>query len=308
MAAELVRVRHWCGSLAPAKQAFASVAVLVALFVGAGVVSEGTSAGAPSRPRPRPPAPIAGQGYHQVFRDDFRTLNRRVWDSHIWYDDPPRRAWSHFQTVEHGILRLRTSRRFRDPNGDWPINTVTTFSSGRTWTQGYFEARMRWTRGDGAWPGFWLMSYRHARNPAYPHINPYCARNRLPKPLCFSAEIDGFEGQGSEPHAFYGTVHRNSSEGYGITDQQNPNNERTVRADLTNAFHTYGVLWTARRISWYLDGKKLLSAPVYDSTNQPMFLLLQMWTGGWTKDPDAQTPETLETDVDYVQVWQKPRG
>ena len=48
-----------------------------------------------------------------------------------------------------------------------------------------------------------------------------------------------------------------------------------------------------------------MSAPVYDTTNQPMFLLLQMWTGGWTYDTDSTTPTTIETQVDQVQVWQK---
>ena len=42
------------------------------------------------------------------------------------------------------------------------------------------------------------------------------------------------------------------------------------------------MLWTASQITWYLDGRALMSAPTYDSTNQPMYLLLQMWVGGWT--------------------------
>jgi hypothetical protein len=36
-----------------------------------------------------------------------------------------------------------------------------------------------------------------------------------------------------------------------------------------------------------------------------MFLLLQMWSGGWTKDPDATTPDVIETQVDWVRVWQE---
>ena len=38
--------------------------------------------------------------------------------------------------------------------------------------------------------------------------------------------------------------------------------------------------------------------------NQPMYLLLQMWVGGWSGDPDASTPNVLETQVDHVSVWQ----
>jgi hypothetical protein len=47
----------------------------------------------------------------------------------------------------------------------------------------------------------------------------------------------------------------------------------------------------------------LMSAPVYDSTNQQMFLLLQMWTGGWTSGTDSTTPDELHTEVDWVRAW-----
>jgi beta-glucanase (GH16 family) len=255
------------------------------------------------------PGPIAGLGYHEVFRDDFNTLDRSVWDNHIWYDDPPVTSWSGFQTVDSsGILHLRTARTFLYPgcsSNCYPINTLTTQSSGRTWTQGYFEARMRWTGGAGAWPGFWLFSYRHATNPSWPSLNPYCSQNALPSALCYSAELDVFEGQGTEPQSFYGTIHRNSSNDYGVSDRQNSNNWQPGGVDLTSGFHTYGMLWTASTISWYLDGRLLMSAPNYDSTNQPMFLLLQMWVGGWTADPGPTTPDVLDTQVDYVSVWQR---
>jgi hypothetical protein len=261
----------------------------------------------PPPPPPTEPPPIAGQSYHEVFRDDFQTLNRSIWDDHIWYDTPPKPSWTGFQTAQDGILHLRTSKNFYWGSGasdNWPINTITTLSSGRTFTLGYFEARMKWTAARGAWPGFWLLSYRHATNPAWPNLNPYCAAHGLLAALCWSAELDVFEGQGTEPQVFYGTSHRNSSEDYGVGDSQNGNNYTPVEPDLSAAFHTYGMLWTSSQISWYLDGHLLMSAPVYDSTSQPMFLLLQMWVGGWTAEPNSSTPD-LETQVDYVSAWQK---
>jgi len=255
---------------------------------------------------PRVPRPIAGKGYREVFRDDFERLNRRVWDNHIWYDGRPRRGWRGFQTVAHGVLHLRTSRNYTYPEGRWPINTVTTKSSRRLFRYGYFEARMRWTAGRGAWPGFWLFSYRHATNPDWPHVNRYCARHGLPVARCYAAELDVFEGQGSEPDEFFGTIHRNSCNCYGSPDAQNGDNSRRLPSDLGKSWHTYAALWTPTRITWYLDDHRLFSASVYDSTKQRMFLLLQMWVGGWTEDPDASTPDPLETQVDYVSVWQRP--
>ena len=254
------------------------------------------------------PAPIASQGYREVFRDDFDTLDRTVWDDHIWYDDPPSPSWTSFQTVESGVLHLRTSRDFQwgpQPSDNWPINTITTHSSGLTFTKGYFEVRMRWTGAQGAWPGFWLLSERHASNPAWPSVNPFCEVNGLLTALCHAAELDVFEGQGAEPNVFYGTIHRNSSNDYGVPDAQNENNAQPQTEDLGADFHRYGMLWADSAITWYLDDEPLMSAPVFDSTNQPMFLLLQMWVGGWSSGPDASTPDVLESRVDYVSVWQQ---
>ena len=252
------------------------------------------------------PGPIAGMGYHQTFRDDFDALNRAVWDKHIWYDERPPSAWTNFQYAQNGVLHLATSRDFSCGSGcTYPMNTVTTQTSGKTFQYGYFEARMKWSGGHGAWPGFWLLSYRHATNPSWPSVNPVCSRLGEPVAHCYAGELDVFEGQGSEPRAFYGTIHRNSCGCYGVGDQQNGNNWQPAGVGLTAGFHTYGMLWTPTQVSWYLDGRLMMSATPYDSLNQPMFLLLQMWTGGWTHDPDATTPSTIETQVDWVQVWQK---
>jgi hypothetical protein len=236
------------------------------------------------------PGPIVGQGYHLAFHDEFMALNRRVWDNHIWYDDPPSAAWADFQTVHDGELDLKTSRKFIGSAGDpYPQNTVTTFSSGKSFTYGYFEARMKWTHGAGAWPAFWLISTGWAKTGS-------CATP--------AGELDVFEGQGTEPTVFYGTVHKESADACG-GDAQNDNNYQPVRPDLTSGFHTYAALWTAAKVSWYLDGRLVASAEPYSTDNQPMFLLLQMWTGGWTSDPTAATPTDLHTEVDWVRVWQK---
>jgi len=242
----------------------------------------------------RTPGPIAGKGYHLVFKDDFNHFRKRVWTRRIWYDTRPQSNWKGFQTVKKGILHLRTGRSYAATcttcsPGDWPINTITTLKS-RSFRQGYFEARMTWTKGDGAWPGFWLYSTQHARD------EDQCATK--------AGEIDVFEGQGSEPRVYYGTVHSNTN-GCSPSDQQNNNNYHPVSKNLTKRFHRYGALWTQNRITWYLDGRKLMSAPTYSTTDQRMFLLLQMWVGGWTEDPNPSTPDVIETKVDWVKVWQQ---
>jgi hypothetical protein len=234
------------------------------------------------------PGPISGQGYHQAFRDDFNTLDRNVWDYCIWYDcDAPENmpAWaSTRQVVSNGILHLKAYKPYEY------VNTITTQTSGKTFQYGYFETRMKWPAGHGSWPGFWLYSYQHAND------SNACTTQ--------AGEIDVMEGQGSEPNAWYGTVHSNTN-GCSPSDNQNDNNWQDAHVDLTQGFHTYAVLWTSTTVTWYLDGVKTHSAPTYATDNQPMFLLLQEWTGGWTYDPDATTPDPLDNQIDYVTVWQK---
>jgi Glycosyl hydrolases family 16 len=252
----------------------------------------------PPETPPTEPAPIAGQGYHEAFRDDFNTLGSTVWGKGIWYA-PTVPADSIF--VQDGALNL-VSRRSQG----YPDITVTTEAglNPLTFTRGYFEARMKWTKGKGAWPAFWLSSFRHATNPDWPSISPYCQDNGLAAALCWNSELDVFEGQGLEPNVFYGTLHRNTNGLYGTLDSTNDPAWKTVGTDLTNGFHTYGALWTATEVRWYLDGVEVLRAPAFDSTDQPMFLLLDMWIG-WADVPDSSTPGELKTQVDYVSVWQK---
>ena len=178
----------------------------------------------------------------------------------------------------------------------WPWNEATTFSSGKTFLYGYFEARMKWTNARGSWPAFWLYSYQHSRDANQ------CTTQ--------AGEVDVMEGQGTEPNVFYGTVHSNTN-GCSPADQQNLNNwqdtypDGTPFGNLNANFHTYGALWTSTKVSWYLDNKFVMSAPTYSTDNQPMYLLLQEATGGWMADPDATTPDYMRTETDFVHVWQK---
>jgi len=238
------------------------------------------------------PQPIAGQGYRLAFGDEFDSLDRAVWDDHIWYDDPPSPTWAPRQYVSAGTLQLVSRRDDLFPGCTslcYPINTATTLSSGKSFQYGYFEARMRWTKGPGSWPAFWLISTGWAKTGS-------CATP--------AGELDVMEGQGTEPDVFYGTIHKDSAGACG-GDEQNGNNWQPVGVDLTDGFHTYAALWTPTTVSWYLDDKLIMSAPTYSTDNQPMFLLLQMWSGGWTSPPTSATPPELLTEIDWVHVWQK---
>ena len=69
----------------------------------------------------------------------------------------------------------------------------------------------------------------------------------------------------------------------------------------------YAARWTTTDVTWYLDGRRIMSAPVYDSTDQPMHLLFYNWRTPWEdgNETSAATPDELQTEVDWVRVWRR---
>lgn len=263
----------------------------------------------PPPPPPTPctadatPAPIAGQGYTQRFGDCFDVLNRSVWCSHQWWEPAPP---ADSQTVDaSGILHL--ARRRSEGYADTTMSTEPCGQANpKSFQYGYFEARMKWDGAVGNGPGWWLFSTRHATNPAWPSVNPYCASNGLPTAQCWSAELDVFEGYGSHTDVYTGTLHRNSCGCYGVSDRQTGNSWQPMGFDMTQ-WHVLAAKWTPTQISWYVDGNLVMNDPPYDSTPQPMHMLLYNWTTDWQDDNQVgpSTPNTLDTQVDWVRVWQQ---
>jgi hypothetical protein len=237
----------------------------------------------PPPPPPNEPPPIAGQGYHQAFADTFDTFDAASWTNRAFWDGaPPANA----VYAQDGVLHL-VSRRSQG------YENITVSSHGkRNFRQGYFEARMRWTKGPGAWPAFWLSSTYHYTTAQCPYFN---------------AELDVFEGQGTEPTVFYGALHRNTNGVCGVPDESNDSNTWQPQPfDLTAGFHVYAAKWTATEVIWYLDNEELMRWPAYaGSTDQNMYIMFDMWIGGWTSDTNPSTPDELQTEVDWVRVWQK---
>ncbi len=158
--------------------------------------------------------------------------------------------------------------------------------------------RYETVRGNG--PAFWLLSTRHATNPNFDaqedyDPNPYCEQNGLPVAECWASELDVFEGYGrinvgapTDPVDDYytGTLHRNSAEFYG-----QPNQSRFVQGrtglDLSD-WHVYAALWTDSTVSYYVDGELQGSVETFDSTRQPMHLLLYNWNTDWEAGEHAE--------------------
>ena len=268
----------------------------------------------PCEPSPAP-GPVAGQGYVLRFSDCFGTLSRSVWCWNQWWEPRPPLGT---QYVADGVLHLVRRR------GDgYPDVTVSTEPCGQAHPQsfqyGYLEARMRYDTVRGNGPAFWLFSTRHATNPNFDNPEPYdpnpsCQQHGLPVAECWASELDVFEGFGrinvgdpGDPvnDFFSGTLHRNSAGYY-----EQPNESRFVQRrtglDLSQ-WHAYAALWTDSTVRYYVDGQLQGSVNTFDSTRQPMHLVLYNWNTDWEGEnmPNAGTPDRLDVSVDWVRVWQQ---
>ncbi len=140
-------------------------------------------------------------------------------------------------------------------------------------TYGYFEIRARWTRGKGIWPAFWL----------------------LPEKGIWPPEIDVMEAHGDKPGVTFQTLHSRFP-----TEPT-----RTIKLPAADGeFHTYGMLWLADKISFYVDDKLTGSEATPADMHQPMYVLANLAIGGnWPGDPDASTRFPARMEIDYVRAW-----
>jgi hypothetical protein len=131
---------------------------------------------------------------------------------------------------------------------------------------GYFETRMYAPGVSGSWPSFWMLPSNYG-----PHSPP---------------EIDIFENFGDA----------------GFYKASNFGSGSTVFADVINtpinAWHVYGLKWTATQIIWYLDGVAVASESTVSAIpTAPMFVLCQL-------SVISETTPTFQLLVDYVRCWQ----
>lgn len=206
-----------------------------------------------------------------VFCDDFDSLDTidtkgTGAEGFNWYTYRPSGLLPQSAyTVANSALTLTDSQYAYN----WGLSTSDMRTgNGQSWTFGYFEARISFnptlgTSGSG-WPSFWSVSEYKAT-----HLN---AQD--------FGEIDFFEAfpQNSSPGNYYGAFggtvhdwHHNLTSGAdvessaGYTDYINGRNVVPSDVDWTQ-WHVVGCLWTPGQITWYLDGRQMLTQQYSAST------------------------------------------
>ena len=158
------------------------------------------------------------------------------------------------------------------------------------WRYGYIEASIKLPKGKGTWPAFWMMPVNFRSWPA-------------------DGEIDIMEEVGYHPDYVSSSLHANAhvhSDGTQVTHEMKC-------AGAEGEFHTYAILWTAKNITTYVDGKVQLS---YDNRglgrddwpyDDPFYVIFNLaWGGDWGGAQgvdESALPATME--VDYIRVFQK---
>jgi beta-glucanase (GH16 family) len=164
-------------------------------------------------------------------------------------------------------------------------------NTARSWTYGYFEARLKLPVGKGTWPAFWMMPKNFT---AWPD----------------DGEIDIMEEVGYRPNYVSSSIH---CKAYNHSIGTQKTAEKYI-ATAQAEFHVYAVEWTQDYIFGYIDGVRYFTftndkKDIYDSWPfyKPFYLKLNLaWGGNWGGaqgvDPTF-LPATYE--IDYVRVFQK---
>jgi hypothetical protein len=237
-------------------------------------------------------------GYSLVWQDEFDG-GTSLPDASKWWYETGSHGWGNHERqhyiagvfdrdtcalVSDGTLKI-SAKKVRGKVFSVRINTE------KSWTYGYFEARMRLPAGRGTWPAFWMMP---KNGKAWPG----------------DGEIDIMEEVGYDPGKIISTIHCNA---YNHTKGTQKNGTRllhTAQAD----FHVYAVEWTAEFIKGYVDGECYFTF-LNDGTgnrdtwpfDKPFYLKLNLaWGGDWGGAmgvDETALPATFE--IDYVRVYQR---
>jgi Ca2+-binding RTX toxin-like protein len=179
-------------------------------------------------------------------------------------------------SVSGGVLTITGQKT---PTADlsplWNFQyTSGLLTTGHTFYQqyGYFEERAAMPAGNGVWPAFWL----------------------LPKDAVKGEELDVVEQVGT--NTTYQTAHY-------LVDGLAMKTSFGDHAFDATQFHTYGLLWTAKEVAWYVDGVEVTSMPTPADLNQPMYILTNLALGGRWPGPVPGGFTSAQMKIDYIHAY-----
>jgi len=153
----------------------------------------------------------------------------------------------------------------------WTSGKFTSYGK-KSFTYGYFEARLKMPAGGGTWPAFWALGTNI---------------NTVSWPEC--GELDIVEYAGNNPNVSTGAFHYKTAQG---------NHDYKMGAlnsgvNLSQAYHTYGMLWLPTEITLYIDDRQVAKVTKSDTgltywpfgpnsagVNPKMYIIFNLAMGG----------------------------
>ena len=237
--------------------------------------------------------------YKSVWSDEFNGVSL---DTNSWnYDMGNNGGWGNYElqyytnaktnvNVAGGSLNIIARK---EQTGQYTSGRIQTKGK-RIFKHGLFEIRAKLPRGQGIWPGIWMLG-NNIDQVSWPN----CGEIDI-------AEMVGGTAAGKSNSRVYGTLHWPNNQ-YG-------NNYDIAPAALADDFHVYWTEWTPSFIAIGIDGKEYFRMPItsaypqfYSATAADYFLVLNVAVGGnWPGSPDSTTvfPQTMS--IDYIRVYQIP--
>lgn len=200
--------------------------------------------------------------------------------------------------VKNGKLVIQAIETIKDGKPYYTSGRVNTQHK-FTFKYGRVEAKIKFPKGQGFLPAFWMMPEDE---------NIY---GQWPK----CGEIDIVEVLGNKTDVAYGTIH------YGEPHKEQQGEYKILGKDFSDKYHVFACEWEPDEIRFYVDGK------LYKTVNdwytkksgfgeitypapfdQPFYLIFNLAVGGnWPGNPDETTKfdKNAQLLVDYVKVYQK---
>ena len=159
----------------------------------------------------------------------------------------------------------------------------------KAFTYGTISAKIKMTGDQGAWPAFWTMGANY---------------QQVGWPAC--GELDVMESLNTLPN-LYGSFHGPVTGGAKF-QAYNAGKMISPVGGLTG-WHTYSATWTAKSISFLLDGKVYAQIKKADlppnnawAMDNPQKLILNIAVGDWAGTPAAPADFQATMSVDWVKV------
>lgn len=260
--------------------------------------------------------PVSGKGT-LVFQDEFDLdhLDTSIWSYQNgtqdvygtatgpadWGNNEEQYYTSDSVKVSDGLLNITASKT--PTSGKQYKSGRICSRDKKTFTYGYFEARMKTPAIDAMWPAFWMLP-----QPSNPN-----STNNEYGGWASNGEIDIMEAKGREKNVVLGTLHYHEA----WPNNLNKGGSKTLSTN-TDEFHTYACEWKSDHISFFVDEQvyvrfensdyDTVSAPTNPSApfDKPFYLIFNLAVGG-NFDPGITTPSSFTSasmQVDYIRVYQ----